>query len=63
MSSRNRSGFLGLCRAVQHHYDQESPPMGAQLIHVCLCIVKKKKARHRDKVIVVVVVVAKEVDV
>ena len=58
MSSRNRSGFLGLCRAVQHQDDQEPPPVGAQLIHGCLCVVKTG-----DKVIVVVVVVAREVDV
>ena len=62
MSSWNRLGFLGLCRAIQHQDDQETPPVGAQLIHCGLCIVKKTQ-RTGDKVIVVVVVVAKEVDV
>ena len=44
VSSWNRSGFLGLCRAIQHQDDQETPPVGAQLIHCCLFIVKKKRS-------------------
>ena len=53
VSSRNRAGYLGLGRAIQHKDDQETPPTkwGAQLIH-CFFFVKKTE-RPGGKVIVV----------
>ena len=61
-SSRNSSGFLGLCRALQHEDDQAFPGEGTA--HSWLFMYRQeKKQRTGDKVIVVVVVVAKEVDV
>ena len=45
-SSRNRSGFLGLCRAVQHQDDQELP--GGGTAHSWLFMYRQEKnAAHR----------------
>ena len=63
MSSWNRSGFLGLCRATQHQDDQETPPVGGTAHSLLFNYRQEKTQRTGDKVSVVVVVVAKEVDV
>ena len=45
-SSRNESGFLGLCRAVQHQDDQKLPGEGTE--HSWLIMSRQGKKRVRQ---------------